>query len=111
MRQPLPTEPELRAAARRLGLTYNPNDGTTRAKLIKAVQLADAEIADQDRADERETTVEQLARFHREVIEYGAAPVEQELADRLLVAVAGALVRRDGLVLKPRNTNEENRES
>lgn len=111
MRQPVPTEPELRAAARSLGLTYNPNDGTTRARLIKAVQLAEAEIADQDRTEQRETTVEQLARFHQEAIEYGDVPIEQELADRLLVAVAGALVRRDGLVLKPRNTNEENRES
>lgn len=105
----MPTETELREAARSLGITYNPNDGTTRAKLIATVQEANAELA-APAEPAVETTVERLARFHREVIEHGDAPIDQQLADDLLVAVAGALVRRDGLVLKPRTTHEENRD-
>lgn len=106
-----PTEDEIRAFAKKIGEAdergnYDPRK---RSRLAAGALQYRAELAKEAAAAELEapvglSTVEQLARFHREAIEYGDVPIRQELADALLVAVAGALVRREGLSLREEGT-------
>ncbi|OOL30705.1 hypothetical protein GQ85_18185 [Rhodococcus rhodochrous] len=110
MAQQIPDEREIAAFAKKIGALDDAGNYTEpRSKLAFGAmqyrdELAKAEAAAELEAPVGLSTVEQLARFHREAIEYGDVPIRQELADALLVAVAGALVRREGLSLREEGT-------
>lgn len=98
-RSAIPTEDELRAAAKELGLA-NPDgsyDRALRNRLAAAVQLAKQEEARATDPAER-STAWQLARFRDDLAALNLASA----ADGLLVEAARHLLRSQGLRLEPR---------
>lgn len=104
----VPTEHEIRKMAERLGYTDANGDYPKhlRTRLAKAVvELRNEEAADTERAQAAApppagTTAQQLAQLHSELSkEFGVEP-----AETLTLAIAPALVRRQGLHLKHEGT-------
>jgi len=96
----LPTEAEIRAGAKELGLTdkngnYRQRD---RARIAAAVQAAEAEAA---KADDPATgnTAEILRRFDNELAENN---ILGDARARILAAAAAHLLETGGLNLRPR---------
>lgn len=96
----LPTEAEIHAGAKELGLAdengnYRQRD---RARIAAAVQAAKAEA---DKADDPAAgnTAEQLARFDLELFERN---IDRESRGRILAVAAAHLLEIGGLNLRPR---------
>lgn len=99
----IPPESELRAAALRLGLATDDNGNyppSIRKKLAAAVVEADKERTQTAKAQPNGTTAEQLLAFHDELTE---SRLSDEDVRALTLAVAPALVRRQGLHTKKEN--------
>lgn len=98
----IPPESEIREAAKTLGHAdehgnYPPS---LRKKIVAAINEADKELADTTKAQPNGTTAEQLLAFHDELTNRA---VPDEDARALTLAVAPALVRRQGLHLSKEN--------
>ena len=98
----MPTEQQIQQFAKEIG-AIGPDGFYTepRNKLASGAQIWLAEKAKKlDAEPECESTVDALARLHDELIDKFDGPLGQQLARDLLVSMAPALVRRQGLQLK-----------
>ncbi|WP_378735405.1 hypothetical protein [Nocardia brasiliensis] len=98
-RSTVPTEDELRAAAKELGIANADGsyDRSLRNRLARAVQLTKQEHARADDPGEH-STAWQLARFREDLAEHELASA----ADGLLIEAARHLLRSQGLRLESR---------
>lgn len=97
-----PSEEEIRDFAKKVGAVDKNGDYTEpRNKLAAGALEYRKELAKQ--ADEQPdgTTAEQLLRLHDELLDEGFV---RDLVRDLVVAIAPALVRRQGLQLNPKGT-------
>ena len=97
-----PSEDEIRTFAKKIGAVDGNGDYTEpRNKLAAGALEYRKELAKQ--ADEQPdgTTAEQLLRLHDELLDEGFV---HNLVRDLVVAIAPALVRRQGLQLNPKGT-------
>lgn len=101
----IPPESEIREAAKTLGHADANGDYplSLRKKIVAAINEADKEVADTAKAQPNGTTAEQLLAFHDELTN---SRVPNEDARALTLAVASALVRRQGLLTKGTRTHD-----
>lgn len=104
----LPDDAEIHAVAERLGLLVDgqvPRE--SRSKIAQVALTVRERIAEAEDTPVVPSTAQALAQFRDDLAAHGFLPGAQ-VAD-LLIAVAPALVRRDGLNLTQPTTTEGNR--
>lgn len=104
MALPIPTEAEIRAFAESIGAVDGTGKYTSPRAQLAAGAQKHRELVEQAEKDEQvETTAKQLVQLSRELAEEGVADGNVR---ELVLAIAPALVRRQGLTLKGTRTHE-----